>query len=390
MDEQPHPNRVRLLPWRVPDWLVDIILIALVVPGFIVRPFADSGSSIEASDWVGLAIAVALLLARRRYPLPTLAIGVIAAVVMVRITDRPSMLMPVVLVLLATVAVTYERRIALIAGSITTLMFAMAVIALLRHGDIDGAGLASIAWPAFAVAAGITVRTTRENLAAAQQRARRAEESRQLEARRQVIEERLRIARDVHDLVAHHIAVINVQSGVAGHLLESDPVAASEALSVVRGSAATVIDELGELLSVLRTSDDGDGPTAPTPDLSTISDLISSFAASGLVVRHETSGTPRPLTASAELAACRVIQEALTNAHKYGDGTATLSLRFDDTGLAIDVSNPSRHTGASGSGFGLIGMSERIEAVGGTLTTGSSTSGRRFEVHATLPAKDGS
>ena len=364
MDEQPHPDRVRLLPWRVPDWLVDVVLIGLVVLGFIARPFADRGGSVGASEWVDLAIAITLLLTRRRYPLPTLAAGVVATVAIVRISDRPSMLMPVVLVLLATVSLRYERRIAVIAGSITTVIFAMMVIALLRHGDIDGAGLASIAWPAFAVAAGTTVRTTRENLAAAQLRALRAEESRQLEAQRQVIEERLRIARDVHDLVAHHIAVINVQSGVAGHLLESDPVAASEALAVVRGAAATVIDELGELLSVLRTSEDGDGPTQPTPDLATIPDLISSFAASGLIVRHETTGTPRPLTASAELAAYRLIQEALTNAHKYGDGTGTLSLRFDDAGLEINVSNPSYDTGPSGGGFGLVGMRERIEAVG--------------------------
>ena len=146
--------------------------------------------------------------------------GVAATVMLVAIVDRPSLLMPVTLVLLFTVAVRHDRRTALFAGASTTLIFATMVIVLLERGDIDGAGLASIAWPAFAVAAGTTVRATRENIAAADERARRAEESRELEAQRRVIEERLRIARDVHDLVAHHIAVINVQSGVADHLLE--------------------------------------------------------------------------------------------------------------------------------------------------------------------------
>jgi signal transduction histidine kinase len=226
-------------------------------------------------------------------------------------------------------------------------------------------------------------------VAAAEERAVYAEASRELEAQRRVVEERLRIARDVHDLVAHHIAVVNVQAGVARHLLETDPAAAGRSLDIARNAASTVVDELGELLSVLRSPDDADDPTTPTPNLAAIDDLISSFAASGLVIRDDRSGTSRPLSGSAELAAYRVVQEALTNAHKYGDGTASVALRFDDNGLHIAMSNPVGDAGnGNGNGFGLIGMHERVEAVSGTLEAGLSADGRRFEIAASIPRKD--
>lgn len=224
-------------------------------------------------------------------------------------------------------------------------------------------------------------------MAAAQERARQAEASREIESQRRVIEERLRIARDVHDLVAHHIAVINVQAGVAGHLIDSDPEAAGQAISLVRGAASTVADQLGELLSVLRSPGDIDGPIAPTPDLDAIEYLISSFAASGLDIRRETSGARREFSGSAQLAVYRVVQEALTNAHKYGTGSADITLRFDDHGLEVSVSNSINHAAPEGNGYGLIGMRERVEAVGGTLETGISPDESRFNLVATSPAR---
>ena len=329
---------MRLLPWAVPSWLFDVGLVSIAVIGFLRRPFSTDGS-FEVADMIALVLGVAFLLARRRFPLASLAASAIASVVVVASMDRPSMLLPVTLAILFTVGLERERRVAMIAGAVTTVLFGALVIALLQQGTIDGAGLASIAWPAFAVAAGIGIRASRENMASAQERARRAERSRELEAERRVVEERLRIARDVHDLVAHHIAVINVQAGVASHLMTSDPGAATEAVDTVRGAASTVIDQLGELLSVLRSADDADEPIAPTPNLESIDDLISSFSASGLVVRRETTGAPRPLSESGELAAYRVVQEALTNAHKYGDGSVDVALRFDDAGLEVGVRN---------------------------------------------------
>ena len=148
MDVQPHPDGVRLLPWRIPGWLVDTALITLALIGFLGRPFREGGGDYEAADWAGLAIAVGVLLLRRRHPIPTLAAAVGATVALVAIVDRPPLLMPVTLVLLFTVGVRHDRRTALIAGAATTVIFATMVIALLEQGEIDGAGLASIAWPA--------------------------------------------------------------------------------------------------------------------------------------------------------------------------------------------------------------------------------------------------
>lgn len=386
MSEQPHPVGVRLLPWHIPPWVIDGLLVSFAVIGFVRRPFAESGGH-EAADWIALVAGVTFLLTRRRFPIPTLVAAVATSLFVVAITDRPSMLLPVSLAVLFTVGLQCGRRVALTAGAVTMALFAGMVIALLQRGDLDGAGLASIAWPAFAITAGIGVRASRQNLAATEERARQAEASRELESERRVIEERLRIARDVHDLVAHHIAVINVQSGVAGHLVESDPVAAVQALSVVRNAAATVVGELGDLLGVLRSPDDVDDPTAPTPDLAAIEDLISSFAASGLQVRRETSGTRRNFSDSAQLAAYRVVQEALTNAHKYGTGQAEVAVRFDEHGVEIAVSNSIDRSSPQGNGFGLVGMRERVEATGGTLTANQSADGSRFDVIALIPSR---
>ena len=386
MSPQPHPDGVRLLPWSIPAELVDAVLVGLTVVGALLRPFAETGS-VEFADWFALVVGVGFILTRRRFPLPTLAAAIATSAAVVAIIDGPTMLLPVTLAVLFTVGLQCERQIALLAGAVTAATFAGLVIVLLGAGDIDGAGLAAIAWPAFAVAAGIGVRASRQNLSAAEERARQAEASREIESQRRVIEERLRIARDVHDLVAHHIAVVNVQAGVAGHLVESDPVAATEALGLVRSAASTVVDQLGELMAVLRTPDDVDDPIAPSPDLAAIDDLISSFAASGLHVQRETSGARREFSGSAQLAAYRVVQEALTNAHKYGRGQADVALRFSDEGVEIEVSNTIDPAAPAGNGYGLVGMGERVEAVGGTLIAGASPDRTRFDLVANIPAK---
>lgn len=389
MNEQPHPNRVRLLPWDIPDRLIDTVLTVLTVVGFVARE-ANGEGSFEPIEWIALTVAIVMILLRRRYPREALGLAIAAAAGVVAVTDGPNLLLPVALVLLFNVAQRFDRRTAIVAGAVTTAAFFLIITAVLRQDAFGGAGLAAIAWPAFAGAAGAAVRSARESVSTAEERALRAEESQDLEAQRRVIEERLRIAHDVHDLVAHHIAVINVQSAVAGHLMETDPPAAGEALDVVRSAASTVVDQLGELLGVLRSPEDLDEPTAPTPNLAAIGDLISSFAASGLNVRTETSGAQRPMSGLAELTAYRVVQEALTNAHKHGEGSATVSLRFGDDGLEVTVTNPINTLDPSHNhdGFGLIGMRERVEGVGGSLESGTSHRGQQFEVAATIPGKD--
>ncbi len=168
----------------------------------------------------------------------------------------------------------------------------------------------------------------------------------------------------------------------------------------IRMALPTAVVELGELLGVLRDPGEANGdladgagaggPVRPTPDLDAIDDLISSFSASGLVVEHRISGAPRPLSPTGQVAAYRVIQEALTNAHKHGDGRAVLAQSFDEEAMTIEVSNrvpTDRARPVGPSGFGLIGIRERVEAAGGRLTVDEG--GDRFTITAVLPAREG-
>ena len=246
--------------------------------------------------------------------------------------------------------------------------------------------LAAFAWPALAIAAGDAVRSRRANLAAAEERARRTEQTRESETRRRVVEERLRIARELHDVVAHRMAVINVQAGVAAHLLRDQPDAAEAALGVVRGSAATVLDELGSLLNVLRTADDAEAPVEPAPTLDELPALVATFETAGLDVHWDSSGHRRPMSESVQLAAYRLVQEGLTNAHKHGDGRARLVTTYGDDGFTLAIENAMSATNPDGdiaTGFGLVGMRERVSAAGGSLTTGSENGA--FRICATLP-----
>ena len=244
-----------------------------------------------------------------------------------------------------------------------------------------------IAWSLMAVAVGDAVRSRRDYLAAVEERARRAEETREEEARRRVVEERLRIARELHDLVAHRMAVINVQAGVASHLLRSRPDEAEQAMRIVRESASEVLGELGDMLSVLRNVDDPEAPVEPAPTLRDLGTLVESFAAAGLEVSWESSGTLEDVPDSVQLALFRLVQEGLTNAQRYGEGRA--SLRVERSPVAVDVAIENRIAAgadpAAGSGYGLLGMRERVAAVGGTVEIGPTGDGR-FGITAHLPA----
>jgi len=240
-----------------------------------------------------------------------------------------------------------------------------------------------------AAAVGEAVRGRRAALAAVEERAVRAERTREEEARRRVAEERLHIARELHDVVAHHIAVINVQAGVAGHLITSQPEAAAEALGHVRRSSRAVLDELSGLLGVLRRPEESDTPTEPAPGMAQLDDLVESFRASGLDLRSTLTGEVHDLPATVDLVAYRVVQEALTNAHRHGTSTARLSVAYTPSEIILEVTNAvAAQPHAGGSGLGLVGMRERAGAVGGTIKAGIEAD-ERFHVRATLPLQLG-
>lgn len=257
----------------------------------------------------------------------------------------------------------------------------------------DGLPQALVAGLSLALASsiGLGVRARRELESSMRDRAERAEATREEEAKRRVAEDRLRIARELHDVIAHHLAIINVQSAVAGRLLPADPIGATAALGHIRTSSQAVLSELGSVLQVLRA---GAAPLTPTAQvrvsLPGLGGLIDSFAASGTEVTYELPEvSSRRTTADQEVAVYRVVQEALTNAHRHAPGSAvSVSVRETDTEIQVRVSNEAsalaQRPSTDGSGLGLVGLQERVTALSGSFEAGP-TSGGGFAVSASLP-----
>ena len=351
------------------------------------------GDRASGADAVTAVAAFLLLLARRRAPLPVLALTVLGEVAFTVLASQPSRALKItVLLVIYTVARAVPRRTALIATAGTALVL-YAVIAYAMGSAFSPEAGAVFAWTGMFAAVGGTVRTWRDYVAAVEERALRAEASKEEEARRRVAEERLRIARELHDVIAHHIALITIQAGVAGHFLRDRPDQADVALGHIRDGGRTVLDELGSLLHVLRQSGDESDetqPTEPVPGLARLGGLLESLTAAGLSVRHRQAGRPRPLPTAVDLAAYRVIQEGLTNAHKHGaTAEADLLVDYGPDGMRIRITNPL-HTGpspvpaAAGTGHGLTGMRERAHAVDGSFRAGAEPDGR-FRLDVRLP-----
>jgi signal transduction histidine kinase len=373
---------------------VDVVLATLCVPATIIGALAN-GDSVGAVEIAVIVVSALLVLLRHYAPMPVLVVAIAAAIVSVAAMDRPNPLIAVVVLLVFTVAAEGDRRSGIYAG-IAGIVGLLVVVGIQNSlHELPGPLLAAVAWPPLAVAAGDLLRTRREAIAAADERARRAEETREEEARRRVAEERLHIARELHDVVAHRMAVVNVQAGVAEHLLRSRPDDAAAALRVVRSSAHAALDNLGGILNVLRSAGESDASVEPAPMLTELTALIDSYRDAGLAVEYETSGAPRPLADTTQLALYRTVQEALTNAHKYGDGRVRLRISNAADGVTVEVTDAvavppvedvAPQSGEAG-GFGLMGMRERVLAAGGSLHVGPDGQGR-FVVRAHFPTAE--
>jgi signal transduction histidine kinase len=262
------------------------------------------------------------------------------------------------------------------------------------------------AFPVVAGVLGHSVQNRRAYLAAVEERARRAEQSRDSEARRRVAEERVRIARELHDLVAHQITLANAQATVADHLFDARPEQTRKSLKELIETTGNALDDLRATVGLLRQAGDAAGegtgaaPAEPAPGLSRLPTLLESFRRAGLEVSVHQEGTARPLPPGVDLTAYRIVQEALTNVTKHaGTGSARVHLAFNRDRVAITVADdgggarrtPTASTGPSAStavdrlpGYGLIGMRERATAVGGHLSAGRRPEGG-FLVSTQLP-----
>jgi len=231
-------------------------------------------------------------------------------------------------------------------------------------------------------------RRRQEAVAAARQRAAELEEAREELARRAVTEERLRIARELHDVVAHSMSIVAVQSGVGVHVLDSQPEEARKALAAVEATSRQALVEMRRLLGVLRQEAEPRGSLAPAPGLAEVEALAAEVARAGVRVEVHIEGTPCELPAGLDLSAYRIVQEALTNVVRHaGPATARVAVRYSPGQVALEVVDDGRGPGAEDrGGHGLAGMRERAALYGGTLEAGPVPGGG-FRVAATLPVE---
>jgi signal transduction histidine kinase len=264
---------------------------------------------------------------------------------------------------------------------------AVVAAGLLARRDEPLMYLVFVGWAGAAVLLGEMVGARRERMTAMAARARDLERTREAEAARRVAEERLRIARDLHDSVAHSMAIINVQAGAAAHVVDRRPEAAREALAVIQGASGEVLDELSALLGLLRGGQADD--RQPVPSLGGLVDLVESARQAGLGVDVEVTGPIDAVGVPVGGAAYRVVQEALTNAARHAAGArVTVRVVADGAGgLAVwVVDSGGAGPATDGRGMGLIGMRERVEATGGCLRVGPRPDSG-FEVVARWPGR---
>lgn len=372
-----------LIPARwVPVWLVHAAAFATVLVTSPL-PIGEDGSPEWRGDLAALALVSAvLLLLRRRLPGTT-----VAATVCVACLSVPLQLVnPGVATAVAIAVFTASRR--LTRRRALWLTIGAAVLVAAAVGVAVGRGaLQFLLLILLFGALGDLVRAHSEQFMAITERAERAEATREALANQRVAEDRLAIARDLHDAVAHQIAVINLHAGVAGSALRERPDDAAHSLAVIRQASRTVLTQIGDLLATLRDpGSPGTGPGAVPVGLAQLDDILREFRGHGLDVTVRRLGEARELPAAVDVVALRVIQEALTNAHKHGvEHRAHVVLEYLPDRLHVTVVNPvpARVTGTA-AGHGLVGARERVEAVRGTLTHGPAGVGS-WALDADLP-----
>jgi signal transduction histidine kinase len=342
---------------------------------------------------VAIALVVGIALSwLGRWPVQVLGVTLVGTVAALLVDQVHPVLVAASVVAVFAVASMRPRRVALVATAVSTVVLFGVARADVAGPVTEPRALIVVVWTVLAFAMGDAVRTQRAYMSALAERARRADETKEQEARARVAEERVRIARELHDVVAHHIAVINVHAGLARRALGRDAATVDASLGHVQGAAQTVLEELGTVLRVLRAEDNEGSATEPAPGLAHVPGLLANFSAAGFVVRTSTSGRPREMDQTCDLAAFRIVQESLTNASKHGAGAqADLSLTYGDDALTIDVRNLVRFDPAGVraavnpyGGQGLIGMRERAGACGGSLRVHPDDEGT-FRLTAVIP-----
>jgi signal transduction histidine kinase len=355
--------------------------------------------AVRGSFTVFLGIVVAAGLAapvifRRANPIAAYVTAVVFGGIQVVAGFRPAATDLAILILLYTLAAYSSRRVSVWGLAVCLVGSAFAILRWINYAEPDVLGRSAIVAVLFAAPAllawvlGDSMRYRRAYYANLEERAARLERERDAQARIAAVAERARIARELHDVIAHNVSVMVVQADGASYALASDPARAREALGAISATGRQALAEMRRLLGVLRREENvATQERAPQPGVGELGELLDQARLAGLPVSFTIEGTPQPLPSGTALAAYRIVQESLTNTRKHAGPVASASvvLRYSPDALVLTISDDGRGAAApDGAGHGLTGMRERVALYGGSVAAGPRPGGG-FEVVATLP-----
>jgi len=367
---------------RVPPWAVDPVLATLIVLVGLTTTGATSknGVAYEQRDtlaWLLIAASTVPYFVRRRAPVAVYAVTITAIAALMLGGYDDGALPWVTLVGAYTVGAYRPAWVVVVSAGYTAVLLIVLLVGDVRlfgFGEFVAAGGAYGA----AMLVGWTMQARRDRIDA-------FEEEQEEAARRAAADERLRIAQELHDVVAHSLGLIAVQAGVGIQVIDSDPAEAKRSLESISRASRSSLAEIRQVLGVLRDAD-GNAAYTPTPGLADLPKLVSEVSDAGLPVAMTVEGDTAQVPAGVGLAAYRVVQEALTNALRHARaGRATVRVDAADGLLQLEVTDDGRGVnGAASRGHGLVGMRERVAVYGGTIATGSAPEGG-YRVAASLP-----
>jgi signal transduction histidine kinase len=360
----------------------DIAIAVVAATALIADGVTRGEASVGAGDWLLAALTAAPLIWRERAPLTVLLLVMAGVIVCVMAFEPADVAVFVVMIPLYTVAELGGRRRSLAVGAGTAVVLVAVLVAFESNGAIGPADWLRLVLAGGALVVGDTVRTRRALAAAARERIAREAWEREQESRRRVAGERLRIARELHDTLAHALVAINVRAGVAVHL--ADAGGAPQALGEIKDLSAEALGDLRATLNLLRDEQDA-APTSPALDLAAVSALVERAKVAGVDVSADVSLNGTTIPSPIGQAGFRIVQEAVTNILRHA-GATSASVRVVSTAdtLEIDVTDDGRGGSMSDDGHGLRGMAERAVALGGEVAAGPGPAGG-WRVHARLP-----
>jgi signal transduction histidine kinase len=378
--------------------LVAVAEVAAVVGSRQAELNQPGAQPLDRLGYALIVVAVAALLVRRIWPRAVLAVTVALGAAYLALGYAPGPIFVAPAVAMYTLATRAPLR-----TSVTACTLALVVVESGHLPGLLGQGSGDLlsavpsmvgwgsAWLVLPWAVGTVVRLAREE----------AGRNREEELRRRAYEERLRVAREVHDVVGHGLAVINMQAGIALHVLAKRPEQVQVALEAIKTTSKEALDELRSTLAVFRQPEEASAPRRPAPGLAQLEALIGEMTDSGLPVDLTVSGERAGLPGAVDHAAYRIVQESLTNVLRHaGPVTARVRVSYEPDALDLEISDDgdggrsrqrsgAASDGAAAGGHGIAGMWERAAAVGGTLVAGPVAEGG-FRVHARLPTGEGS